>query len=510
MKASRRSFLTGAAAAAGLAATGADGQDEKRKLPARNAGRKHPFNVLFIMSDDMNAEPSCYGSLSRAQTPNLDKLASSGVRFDRNYCQFPLCNPSRASLMTGRKPTDTTVLGNRTDFRSVHPDWVSLPQHFREHGYTTFRTGKIFHGGLDDPKAWTTVGFNEAKLGGQEHYEETAIKVPPQDVPPPPPGIPGPLPHRDTAGDPSHGAHSDRMLIVEGDGTGHPENHSADIAIDFLRAYRNQPFFLGCGFSKPHSPPEAPQTFYDLYNLDKIELPPNFAAWPTVPRGFPSAAIRKVNADLFIRRGASEFEAKEMLRAYLASISWVDWNVGRVLAELDALGLRESTIVVFVPDHGYQLGEHGKWSKAGSLFEMGTRVPLIIAAPGMKGNGRSCYRTVQSMDIYPTLANLCGLPELPELQGRSLAPLLENPASSWDAPAFSIWSEDGHTIHGTAVRTERWRYVEFGKKAEHGAMLFDEHIDPLELTNLADDPPHATVRSELSALIARYTANEIT
>lgn len=501
-KSSRRSFLAGAAAAAGLTATGSAQQHKSTKA---KHGRK---NVLFIMSDDMNAEPSCYGSLSRAITPNLDKLASQGVRFDRNYCQFPLCNPSRASLMTSRKPTLTTVLGNRTDFRTAHPDWVSLPQHFRENGYTTMRTGKIFHGGLDDPKAWTTVAFNEAAIAGENVPDETVIQVPPQEVPPRPPYDPGPLPPGEHA-DAKHGAHSDRMLVVAWDGTGHPENHSADMAIEALRKYRDQPFFIACGFSKPHSPPAAPQHFYDLYDLDKLELPINFEAWPTIPDGFPSASIRKVNADLFIRRGASPQEAKEVLRAYLASISWVDWNIGRVLAELDAQGLRENTIVVFVPDHGYQLGERGKWSKAGSLFEMGTRVPLIIDAPGMQGNGRACYRTVQSLDIYPTLAELCGLPVAPELQGRSMVSLLENPSSEWDHPAFSVWSEDGKTVYGTAVRTEHWRYAEFGPNAAHGALLFDEKADPLELHNLADDPAHAAVRSQLSSLIARYTANEI-
>jgi len=204
-----------------------------------------------------------------------------------------------------------------------------------------------------------------------------------------------------------------------------------------------------------------------------------------VPPGFPSAAIRQRNADLFIGRGASEAEARQVIRAYLAAISWVDWNVGRVLAELDRLGLRENTIVVYVCDHGYQLGEKGKWSKAGSLFEMGTRVPLIISAPGHAGNGTSSPRIVQSLDIYPTLAELCGLPQPAELEGASLAPLLRAPAASWAKPAFSIWSEDGKTIHGTAVRTEQWRYAEYGPDGANGALLFDPHADPLEMTNLA-------------------------
>ena len=210
---------------------------------------------------------------------------------------------------------------------------------------------------------------------------------------------------------------------------------------------------------KPHSPPTAPQKFFDLYDPKKIKLPPDFAAWPTVPAGFPSAAIRKRNADLFIGRGASEAEAKEVIRAYLAAISWADWNFGRILGELDALGLRKNTIIVMVVDHGYQLGEKGKWSKAGSLFEMGTRVPLIISAPGMKGNGRSCPRIVESLDIYPTIAELAGLTPEKGVEGTSLVPLLKNPTAKWDKPAYSIWSEDGQTAHGVAVRTEQWRYA---------------------------------------------------
>jgi iduronate 2-sulfatase len=255
---------------------------------------------------------------------------------------------------------------------------------------------------------------------------------------------------------------------------------------------------------KPHSPPTAPEKFFNQYDPDQINLTPDFAAWPTVPPGFPRAAIRPHNADLFINRGASEAEAREVIRAYLASISWMDWNIGRVLAELDSLDLRRNTIVVFLADHGYQLGEKGKWSKAGSLFEMGTRVPLIVSAPGAGGNGRTCARIVQSLDLYPTLVELCRLPKSPELEGASSTSLLENPAAAWDKPAFSIWSEDGKTIHGTAVRTERWRYAEYGKGGANGAMLLDPHNDPLELKNLANDAQYKSVCVELSALTRGY------
>jgi arylsulfatase A-like enzyme len=486
----RREFLgTVAGAAAAVALPSA--------LHAEIAKPARKPNVLFIMADDMRVELGCYGSRFQAQTPNLDALAKSGVRFDRNYCQFPLCNPSRASLLTGRKPSTTGVLGNRTNFRYAHPDWISLPQLFQQNGYVTARAGKIFHGGIDDPKAWGSVSGGEAadEGGMQSAGVGHVAKVTPAPAEPT---------KAESAGR-QRAAYSDRIVILDGNGEGHGDYHTADRTIENLRQYKDKPFFLACGFVKPHSPPTAPQRFFDLYDLDKIKLPPDFAALPTVPPGFPSAVIRKHNADLFVGRNASEAEAKEVIRAYLASISWVDWNIGRVLAELDKLGLRENTIVVFVADHGYQLGEKGKWSKAGSLFEMGTRVPLIISAPGMKGDGTSCPRIVESLDIYPTLVELCGLPKPKEIEGASLVSLLENPQASWDKPAYSIWSEDGKSVHGVAVRTEQWRYAEYGKDGANGAMLLDPH-DPDELKNLADDEKNKAVVEELSALAKKYAA----
>jgi len=487
----RRDFL-GTVAGAAAAAALPGGLRAESTAPARKP------NVLFIMADDMRVELGCYGSRFGAQTPHLDALAKAGVRFDRNYCQFALCNPSRASLLTGRKPTTTGVLGNRTDFRKAHPDWISLPQLFRENGYVAVRAGKIFHGnGLDDPKAWLRADEapdpREAAGGRTKPMPKAATADKPANVQ-------EPLPQ-----DLTQAAYSDRIVILDGMGEGHGDYHTADRTIENLRKYKDQPFFIACGFVKPHSPPCAPQKFFDLYDVDKIKLPPDFAAWPTVPPGFPDAAIRKRNADLFIGRGASEAEAKEYIRAYLASISWTDWNLGRVIAELDRLGLRENTIIVFVADHGYQLGEKGKWSKAGSLFEMGTRVPLIMAAPGQAGNGRSSARIVESLDIYPTLRKLCGLPGQPELEGTSLVPLLKNPEANWDKPAYSVWSEDGKTLHGVAVRTAQWRYAEYGKDGVNGAMLLDPK-DPDELKNLAGEEKYKPVVAELSALTRKYAA----
>lgn len=491
---SRRSFL---ARAAGVAAAAALPAASIAEMAPAESSKKRPMNVLFFMSDDMRTELACYGSRFQVHSPNIDALASKGVRFDRNYCQFPLCNPSRSSLFTGHPPSATNVLGNTASVTKLHPEMMTLPRLFREHGYTTLRSGKLFHAGLDDHQAWTDFDGDAESL----HATQGGVKM---DIPrvqiPMADGVLPTLPQ-----DNERAAHSDEILVLEGNGEGAGDYIVADRAIENLRACKDKPFFIGCGFSKPHSPPQAPQRFFDMYDTGKIVLPPDFAAWPTVPPGFPKAAIRMRNADLFIGRGASESEAKEVIRAYLASISWVDWNMGRVLAELDRLGLRENTIVVFVADHGYQLGEKGKWSKAGSLFEGGTRVPLIIHVPGARGNGRSSTRIVQSLDIYKTMAELCGLPVPAGVEGESLVPLLHDPRAAWDRPAFSIWSEDGKTVHGTAVRTEQWRYAEYGKDAANGAMLFDVHADPMELTNLAEDAKYKAVRTKLSKLVAEYS-----
>jgi arylsulfatase A-like enzyme len=492
----RRAFL-GQLAATTLATSVPSLLHAQTAATSTPAPAKRRPNVLFLMSDDMRVELGCYASMFGAKTPNLDALAKAGVRFDRNYCQFPLCNPSRASMFTGHHPTTTGVLGNRTDFRTAHPNWIALPQLFKENGYISLRTGKIYHGGLDDLKSWSVGGGVAEGAGGAGGHDMAIPRVAIAQ----PNGVLPPLP-QDTV----QAANSDRIVILDGKGEGHPDYHVANVAIDYLNKYKDQPFFLGCGFSKPHSPPCAPQDFLDMYDPKKIALTPDFAAWPTVPPGFPDAAIRKRNADLFIGRGAGTDEAREVIRAYIASISWCDWNVGRVIAELDRLGLRDNTIIVFAVDHGYQLGEKGKWSKAGSLFEMGTRVPLIIHVPNAKGNGQTSTRIVQSLDIYATLVELCGLTLPPGNEGTSLVPLLNNPGAEWKEPAYSVWSEDGTTLHGVAVRTEEFRYADFGPNGRNGAMLFDPKTDPLEMKNLADDPKYAQVRTELSALTRKYAA----
>lgn len=437
------------------------------------------YNVLFIISDDLRTELGCYGS-KLAKTPNIDALAKKSVQFNHAYCQFPLCNPSRTSLLTGLQPKNSGGIGNRDDFRVQHPDLITLPQHFKNQGYTSIRIGKIFHGGIDDVASWTIGGDPDRTLltpkGKAKNNPESGKRK----------------------------NESDRIIILDGDGEKHGDYKSANRTIELLKKYKDQPFFLACGFVKPHSPPTAPRKYFDLWKVEDIPLPVDFATKPTVPEGFPKAAIRPKNADLFIGRDASEIEAKEMIRAYLASSAWMDWNVGRVLKSLDELGLRKNTIIVFWGDHGYQLGEKGKWSKAGSLFEQGCRTPLLISVPDGEQNGKSCERIVQMVDLYPTLCELCGIAPKQKLDGLSLSPLLKNVETPWDHPAYTIWQEGSTFPHGISVRIEGWRYTEFGKNAENGSTLFDLNADPNELKNLSSDDTKKDIIEKCSKLVRDF------
>lgn len=420
-------------------------------------------NVLFIAVDDLRPALGCYGD-ARAKTPSLDKLAAAGVRFDLAFCQYPLCNPSRASLMTGRLPKTTQIMDNTTWFRTPMPDVVTLNQHFRSNGYAALRTGKIYHGGLDDEKGWDE---------GAEPMTPRKPRTPQENER-----------RRQT---------SDRWEALEGAEERVPDARNATRAIELLEKHRGKPFFLALGFSKPHTPFLAPKKYFDLHDPAAVKLPPDFAPRPTPCPGAPKGALTP-NGDIFIQRDATEEEARRMIAAYSACVSFVDAQVGRVLDALERLGLREKTVVVFFGDHGFHLGEKGKWSKHGSLYEAGTRVPLLVSAPGL-ARGRACGRPVELVDLYPTLADLCGLPAPAGLEGKSLRPLLENPEAAWDKPARAF-SKHGRVL-GRAVRTERWRFVDWGGEAE----LYDHSSDPHEMKNLAADPAHAETVRELKGLL---------
>jgi arylsulfatase A-like enzyme len=350
------------------------------------------------------------------------------------------------------------------------------------------RAGKIFHGGIDDQVSWTEGG---------EPVDPNIVNRPPspvatgqgaREV-----GDEEPPPQTNRS---ARASASDSIVVLEGDGESHGDYRIATRAIEFLNRYKDKPFFLAVGFNKPHSPPTAPKKFFDLYDVEKIPLPVDFRTSPQAPEGFPAISIPRRNADLFIGRESSPAQAREMIRAYYASTSFMDAQVGRVLNELDRLHLRENTIVVFWGDHGYHLGEKGKWSKAYSLWDIGLRVPLIIAVPGQKS--QVSQRVVQLLDLYRTLADVARLPWPQRIEGRSLAPLLRNAKSNWNYPSFAVVQFQGK--FGRSVSTERWHYVEWDE-GRAGSMLLDLLNDPRELKNLASNSERASTVQSMKDLL---------
>ncbi len=471
---------------------------EPADKPAKKDKEK-PMNVLFIMSDDMRTDLNVY-DVPYVHTPNLDKLASQGVVFRNNYCQYPLSGPSRTSMMSGFYPTTSKIYNNSPWFGADHPDWISFTMYFKNHGYTTYGSGKIYHAGIEDTESFVYGGKPRMRNQGVGDFKPSYVSY--ED-------------HRKFVemmkeADMKRRYTSDRWDAIEGEeAERQSDTQVANKTIEYIKeaAKKDEPFFITCGLVKPHSPFVAPKQFFDLYDVNDIPLPVDFASLPMVPLNFPEGSIRENTADVFISRPASPEEAREYIRAYWACISYVDWNVGRVVAALDEAGLRESTIIVFCSDHGFQLGEKGKWSKAGSLWERGANAPLIIVDPRAKGNGQVSHRIVENLDIYPTMVDLCGLPKNEAIEGESIAPLLDDPDMEWDNVAYTVWDNHGKGVTGVSVRDEKWRYSEYyGVGA--GAFLIDEENDPNELTNLVDDPKYADVVARMHALAAKHVEGQ--
>ena len=456
---------------------------------AQATKKEQKYNVLFISSDDLRPELGAYG-VKEIKTPNLDKIAVRGMRFDRAYAQYPVCNPSRASLLTGRYPTETKVMNNNDYFRRIDPSTVTLPQYFKNNGYVSLRSGKIFHGGIDDQVSWTE--------GGEPTDPNITERGNPNFRPIQPANSDPAQAQAQTAGVNIADSNSDRIVVLDGDGENHGDYRTATRAINFIEKYKDQPFFLAVGFVKPHSPPTAPKKFFDLYDVNKIPLPVDFGTTPKALAGAPEISISPRNSDLFIGRESTPELSREMKRAYWASTSFMDAQVGRVIDALERNGLRDNTIIVFWGDHGYHLGEKGKWSKAYSLYELGLRVPLLIAMPNEKG--RSTSRIVELVDLYPTLAELCGLPKPKTISGDSLAPLLKKPNSFWNRPAYSV-TQYRQSL-GRSVRTARWHYVEWDE-GKSGSMLYATEEDPHELKNLANDTTYVKTISVMKQLLAK-------
>lgn len=460
---SRRTFLK---AGAGVAGVGA--------VPKALRSAHGKLNVLFIGVDDLNHSLGCYGE--PVHTPNIDALAERGARFDAAYCQYPLCGPSRTSLLSGLAPDYNGTLDNFEDFRRT-PDMVTLPELFRKNGYYTARVGKIYHSrnpmqegedGADDPKSWE-YKFNNAGIDRKEQLDKLQRYAEQPGV-----NLGGTI-----------GAYqspsSDRQIT---DGVG------ADEVIRLLKEKKDGPFFIAYGLYRPHLPWIAPEAYFKMYPLEKVHAEPFDPAEMTqAPR--PAYSSTKPNLDM------DEKSCRLAKAAYYACTSYMDAQVGRVLDALKKEGLDRNTLVVFWADHGWMLGQHGMWQKM-TLFEWTARIPFMMAGPGIAPK-TVIKKTTEHLDIYPTLVEMCGLQGMPKLHGKSMAKLVTKPGTAtWDKPAVTQIHKGGgkSPAIGYSLRTERYRYTMWMGHTV-GEELYDYQNDPREVKNLAADASMAELKKGL-------------
>ena len=406
-------------------------------LPRLKANADCRYNVLFIIVDDLRPLLGCYGH-PEMHTPNIDRLAQRGTLFKHTYCQYPLCNPSRASMLTGLRPETVGVLDNDTYFRTSFPDAVTIPQYFKANSYHTRSVGKIDHG-------W--FAFFDNSSWSMPIWLEVSAAIEKDTIP------------------------SWQALDVADDEL--EDGRIANVAIEVLTEIKDQQFFLVVGFRKPHLPYHAPRKYYDLYDIESFENVPSEV--------YPSGELRAY-ADIPDRNvPLSEEKTIELMQGYAASTSYIDAQIGRVLSQLDNLNLTEKTVILFCSDHGFHLGEHGGWKK-NSLFEVGVHSPLIISVPGQQPNQTDAL--TELVDIYPTLCDACHLSIPSQLEGLSLMPVIEHPLRPWKTAAFSKLKRN--ILHGHSIRTERYRYIEWHKNGNQEQELYDYDSDPDETVNLAN------------------------
>ena len=450
----------------------------------RTAPRPH---ILFIAVDDLNNDLGAYGH-DLVQSPHIDRLAAQGVRFDRAYSQYPVCNPSRASFLTGLYPEQTGVLTNQDTLRKHLPEVPTLPEWFRRHGYFTARVGKIFHygvpreigsDGLDDARSWDHV-VNPRGIDREVHDRIHTLT-------------------------PGQFGGTLSWLAIDDDEGEHTDALGAAAAISLLEEHRalqpDQPIFLAVGFYRPHTPFVAPRSSFDAYPLEAIHP---VLEEPGDRDDIPVAAL----ADRPKQRALTLEQRREIIQAYYASISFMDAQVGRLLDALERLEMADNTIVVFVSDHGYHLGHHGLWQK-GDLFEGSVRVPLIVSVPDHAQAGAATDALAELVDLYPTLVELSGLPSPDHLAGQSMTPALDDPAHPGRSAALTVaWSRARWTrpelpaepVFGRTIRTSRFRYTEWNE-GQAGVELYDYVEDPQEYENLAERPEHAETVQRLKQLL---------
>ncbi|WP_395742261.1 sulfatase [Prosthecobacter sp.] len=434
-------------------------------LCAAKASASDKPNILFIAIDDMR-DWTGYSGSAQAKTPNLDRLAKSGVAFTRAYTAYALCNPSRAALLTGLRPSTTGVITNGDDWRVAVPaERPSLPGYLHAQGYLTLGQGKIFHGSKVRKEEW-----DEYAKDGEREEKDTDKKD-------------WSLRPGKTEGGFIIG--SNDIAPLDSPEEELVDYKTASFGVAQLGKTHGKPFFLACGFHRPHLPWNVPRKYFDLFPLESITLPELKA---DDLADLPKEGVMMAKAGEFAAiRDLGKY--RECVRAYLACIAFTDAQVGRLLDALEKSPHKDNTIICLWSDHGWHHGEKEHWRKS-TLWEEATRAPLIWRVPGVTKPGGVCTRPVDFLGIYPTLCDLTGLPLPPHLQGTSLKPLLADPQAAWDRPAISTMHDGNH-----AIRTERWRYIHY---ANGGEELYDEQADPHEWTNLADKPEHAAVKADLA------------
>jgi iduronate 2-sulfatase len=469
--------------------------------PAGAADRPK-LNVLFIAVDDLRPTIGCYGD-SLAITPNIDRLAARGILFNRAYCQQAVCSPSRTSLLTGLRPDTTRIYDLQTHFRKTIPEAVTLPEQFKRHGYHAQAFGKIYHGGLDDPQSWSVPHWRPTAPAYIKPESLAAVRRRAEQM-----RADGSLRQRTVVErDPETGAalRFSAYRTPRGPAWEDPDvpdnaladGQTADRAIEVLNEVKGKPFFLAVGFVKPHLPFVAPKKYFDLYPLERFRVPDMQPPKDVPPVALTTWGELRQYEGMPKSGPMPDAHARELIRAYYAAASYADAQIGRVLDQLDRLDLREKTVVVLWGDHGWQLGEHGLWCKH-TNFELAARAPLIVSAPGRKA-GVKTDALVEFVDIYPTLAELCGVP-LPEgLEGTSMVPLLDAPDRSWKRAAFSQYPRG--KVMGHSMRTDRYRYTEWREPdgSVQAAELYDHHNDPGERVNVAGLPENRQIVAELAA-----------
>ncbi len=465
-------------------------------LASAQAAANRP-NVLLIISDDLRPQLGAYGD-KIVKTPHLDRFAQSALRFDRAYVQQAVCSPSRNSFLSGLRPGTTGLRGFGKTLRSAVPDVVTLPQHFKQNGYHAVGLGKIFHvyaetglGSEDDPQSWSVPAWLPTKAPWGPQQEAVRQRA---------------IAQAQAAGKEFKHSHEwPRGEVLDAPDVPDEDLRDGETAVKaaaFLRDRAKQPgepFFLAVGFYQPHLPFVAPKKYFDLYDPATLPLPDE-----SPPRGAPkgtfNAGMTTDFADFPPPEKRDAAFKRRYLQAYLANISYMDACVGRVLDALDAAGLKDNTIVVFIGDHGYFMGEYGSWGHKHANYEMATRAPLIVRAPAMKSGGKATPALVEFVDLYPTLAELAGLPAPARHEGHSFKPLLQQPDRAWKSAAFSEMTRRPLGL-GRALRTDRHRYIEWTNNAGTvvARELYDHRSDPQERDNVADASENAALVAELSS-----------